>query len=72
MIAILNPEPGRAICRGPAAHRIAASMAKIERDNGRKVVVLDGADFLPEPRGPQARIRQAQILSADIIIDVIP
>lgn len=74
MTPILNPEPGRFICRGPGARVNADVLAGFERDRGLKAVVLDadGRQLFWDQRTTIERHGQAEIAGADIIIDVIP
>lgn len=72
--AILNPEPGRFICRGPGARVNADVLAGFERDRGLMAVVLDAKDLhIGRPLADlSCRAKALLIRGVDVIIDVIP
>lgn len=74
MTPIINPEPGRFICRGPSAMHNAMVLEGFERDRGLKVAVLDRSSIVTsfDVRHTANRMRQQLIADADVIIDVIP
>lgn len=74
MTSILNPEPGRFICRGPGARVNADVLAGFERDRGLIVAVMDASECSIFSGHSSIRQweRQHNIASADVIIDVIP
>lgn len=74
MTPILNPEPGRFICRGPMAAMHAHIIEEIETARGM-VVSMISADgrILDLAQGHEIERRcQQEIADADVIIDVIP
>ena len=75
MTPILNPEPGRFICRGPGAKANAMTLATFQRDQGLTALILFAESVIgsdQNPKSPANRSAQNLIADADIIIDVIP